>query len=144
MASYSPSREIYDPFRQKWVVKTPEEEVRQALLEAMCIQLDYPKGLIAIEHQVGRHSVGNSRRRFDILCYSPNGKPLLLIECKASILNKEAEEQLIGYNAAIQAPFLALASQKTVRMGFFSQSSAQWVFQEGFASYTVLMRRLHG
>ncbi|RYZ82789.1 MAG: restriction endonuclease subunit R, partial [Moraxellaceae bacterium] len=40
---------IYDMFRKKYVVLTPEEWVRQHMLHFLTGHLHYPKGLIKVE-----------------------------------------------------------------------------------------------
>src|SRR5271157_5319031 len=98
---------IYDPIRQRNVAATPEEIVRQRLLQMMLGDLGYPKGLLAVEKNFGRF-----RRRADIVCYSYNREqeliPLLVIECKARDCTPEAREQALAYNAALRAPFLCI------------------------------------
>lgn len=84
----------------------------------MIQELGYPKGLISVEKEVSSFSSFDPSRRIDILCFHPAGqglKPLLLIECKAETLSEQAEKQAFGYNEAIGAPFIALASAKAVR-----------------------------
>ncbi len=68
--------------------------------------LGFPKGLIAVEAQVG-----GRKRRADIICYAlmPQMRPLLVVECKALALSEEAEAQAFGYNSILGAPFICLA-----------------------------------
>lgn len=89
--------------RKKQVADTPEERVRQTLLRKMVAELGYPKGLISVERGVGC-------RRADIVCYTKEMSPLLLIECKAGPLNDAAIRQALGYNGKIKAPFVAIAN----------------------------------
>ena len=103
---------IYDPIRRRSVTATPEEIVRQKLLHMMLDCLGYPKGLIAVEKEIG-----NARRRVDVICYaihSTDLSPLLLIECKAHDCTVEAREQAFGYNASLQAPFLCIAGKTQI------------------------------
>lgn len=87
----------------------PEEELRQKLLQKMTGEWGYPKSLIAVEKGIGT-------RRFDILVYERKSlKPLLLIECKAKKLTESAYNQVFGYNDAIGAPFLSLASATEIK-----------------------------
>jgi hypothetical protein len=102
---------LYDPIRKKGVPDTPEERVRQFLLLQMIGPLGFPKGLLAVET-----SIANGRRA-DIIAYSKEAAPLLLIECKAVVTDEEVVfRQAFGYNASIGAPFWALAHAKGVRM----------------------------
>ena len=98
---------------------TPEELIRQRLLQAMVTDLGYPKGLLAVEKEVSSVRQSDCRRRFDIVCYIPSKDglfPLLLVECKAKGLGIRAERQVQGYNSAIGAPFIALAGAEEIRL----------------------------
>ncbi len=81
---------------------TPEEVVRQTLVRRMIAEWGYPKGLIAVEKKIGS-------RRFDLVCYTKESEPLLLVECKAGEIDEAAENQAVGYNAIVKAPFICLA-----------------------------------
>ena len=85
---------------------TPEEEVRQTLIAEMIGPLGYPRGLLSVEKQVRKE------RRADLVCYTPQMEPLLLVECKAVCITDQAIQQAFGYNETIQAPFICLVSQK--------------------------------
>lgn len=102
---------LWDPIRSLWVKKTPEEVVRQRLLQKMIAQLGYPKGLIAVEREL------KSGRRFDIVCFAKAKeelRPLLLVECKADKIEEAASRQAWGYNDTVGAPFLCLASDRSI------------------------------
>ena len=110
----SKSKSSFCPIRGSWVASTPEELVRQNLIHQMIGPLGYPRGLISIELEVKETS-----RRVDLLCYYKAGeemRPLLLIECKAHSLNRDAENQLFGYNATVGAPFICLVSSVETKM----------------------------
>ncbi len=102
------SRSINCLIRNRPVAHTPEEEVRQRLLEKMVGELGFPKGLIVVEKGIGF-------RRFDIVCYSQEMSPLLLIECKAEKIDEGAIRQAMGYNETIRAPFICLASHLEIK-----------------------------
>ncbi len=90
----------------------PEELVRQKLVHLLIHELKYPKSLISTEKSLNTLSIKKSSdRRVDVLCYRKLGEslaPYLLIECKARKPTDQALHQLIGYNAFIGAPFIAL------------------------------------
>lgn len=111
----SKSNSLYCPIRAFLVAATPEELVRQKLIAQMLGPLGFPRGLLAVEKNLFEKVL----RRIDLVCFYPVQdllKPLLLVECKAERLTKEAENQLFGYNAEIRAPFLCLASRKEVKI----------------------------
>ena len=92
---------IFDEFRKKWIVLTPEENVRQHLCRYLNKELDYPKGLISIEKQI---TVNSLTKRFDIVVYNNDGKPSLLVECKAPNIKLDTEtlNQVLRYNIALK------------------------------------------
>ena len=104
---------LWDPIRNCWVAQTPEEEVRQKLIQTMIGPLGYPKSLLSVEKQLP-----GVDRRFDLVCFTPgNGGliPLLLIECKAGPIDLAAERQVLGYNDSVQAPFVCLVNGSEIR-----------------------------
>jgi len=112
---------LWDPIRLLWVKATPEEEVRQKLIQRMISELGFPKGLIGVEKDlaslVEKMDV-DPNRRIDLICYTPVKEkivPLLIAECKAQGIGKDAENQVLGYNEAIGAPFICLANAKEVK-----------------------------
>lgn len=69
----------------------------------MIEQLGFPKGLISVEKRVGE-------RRYDLVCYTSEMQPLLLVECKAAPIGERAFNQALGYNHFLKAPFICLAN----------------------------------
>lgn len=104
---------IFDPLRKKWVRLTPEEWVRQNLLQYLLQVKAYPAALIAVEKEI---TVGELRKRFDILVYK-NNQPWLLIECKE--MNTPVEEsvfhQMLRYQSALQASFMVITNGNETR-----------------------------
>ena len=73
------------------------------------IQQGYPKGRIQIE---GALSYNTRTKRSDILAWSAEGKPYLLVECKAPhiALSDKVWHQVKIYNQIHQAPYIALTN----------------------------------
>ena len=99
---------IFDPVRKKYVALTPEEWVRQHILHYL-LEKGYPASLIAIERGI---DVNGTSKRFDIVVYSRDSVPYMLIECKAQeeALDHKVVMQAIGYNLTIKAQFLWLTN----------------------------------
>ncbi len=92
--------------RKRAIADTPEERVRQVLLQKMVAELGFPKGLLSVERAIPH------QRRTDIICYTQEMIPLLLIECKAGPIGEAAIRQVLGYNETMGAPFVALSNGK--------------------------------
>lgn len=87
--------------RRRFVKLEPEEWVRQNMLGYLIEALGFPAGAIAVEFPL---ILNGMRRRADILCQTPNGSPLLLVECKAPEvrLSQAALDQVWRYGLALK------------------------------------------
>lgn len=126
--------------RRRSVAAHPEEIVRQQLIRRMVEELGYPAALMAVEKELSTlpHlalTTSLPQKRADLLCFAPKIHPnyplypLLLIECKRTTPNAAALEQLLGYNAFVQAPFVALASPEGIQVAPYSREalSRRWL-----------------
>lgn len=100
---------IFDPIRKKYLVLTPEEEVRQVILAYMVEQKAYPINYIAVEKQI---TYAGKNRRFDIVVYNQNHQPHILVECKRPEVDitQTTMEQATLYNQVLQVPYLVLTN----------------------------------
>lgn len=100
---------IFDMWRKKWVVLTPEEWVRQHLLRFLSEERNFPRLLLAVEKSLKFNSL---QKRCDIVAYSRQHRPLLLVECKApTVALKEAVfAQIAHYNFVLQVPYLLVSN----------------------------------
>jgi hypothetical protein len=100
--------QIFDPFRKIWVVLTPEEWVRQNLLQYLVQTLHYPSSLIAVEKEI---KLGELSKRFDIVVYK-NEAPWMIIECKEAkvALNEKTMEQILQYQQVLTAQYLFMSN----------------------------------
>ena len=101
--------EIFDPIRRKWIVLTPEEWVRQNLINYLMVECRVPQAFIAIERKI---QVGDLSRRFDIVVYSRQMQPWLLAECKAMSVSLSANtiSQMLGYVSALPAQYILISN----------------------------------
>jgi len=100
---------IYDFYRKKMVVLTPEEWVRQHFVHFLVNELNYPKSLIKIESGIAYNQL---QKRSDIKVYDRAGNPFAIVECKASTIaiNKETFDQAATYNKTFQAPYIMVTN----------------------------------
>jgi hypothetical protein len=101
--------EIFDAFRNKYVVLTPEEWVRQHMLHYMHDELKYPKNLIGVEVSMTR--LGKNERA-DIVVYTPQMEPWLIVECKSADveLKQHVFDQAARYNLVQGVEFLVITN----------------------------------
>lgn len=100
---------IYDIIRKKYILLTPEEIVRQNFLDYLIIEKKYSKNLIKLESAVKYNTLD---KRSDILVYDNQGKPFLLVECKAAMvpISQSTIEQASRYNLKIQARYVCITN----------------------------------
>lgn len=100
---------IFDIIRKKYIVLTPEEWVRQHFVHFLITELKYPKSLFRIE---GALAYNRLQKRSDILVRDRDGKPWMLVECKAPDikLTQKAFNQVSVYNMTIGAKYLAVTN----------------------------------
>lgn len=98
---------VFDPLRKRYCTLTPEEEVRQKVLYLLVEHLGVPAGLLAVEYSI---KVNGLDKRCDAVVFSRDGKPLMIIECKAATvrLTQETLEQAVRYYSALQPKYLML------------------------------------
>jgi hypothetical protein len=100
---------IFDIIRKKNIVLTPEEWVRQHIIHLLISNYGYSRSLFQVEKGTTYNSL---QKRTDIVVYNREGKPHLLVECKAPEIkiNQYVIEQASRYNKTINAPFLAITN----------------------------------
>ena len=102
-------REIFDPFRRKFVRLTPEEWVRQHFLNYLVGTKGYPASVIVVEAFL---NVNRLKKRCDILAYGPSGKPVLVVECKAPEIEiiQTVFDQVARYNMTLLVDHLVVTN----------------------------------
>ncbi len=100
---------LYDELRKKWVIKTPEEIVRQNCWKFLHYEKRYPKSLMVIEKKI---TVNGTNKRFDILIYNNKGKPEIIVECKAPNvkINDNVLAQTLSYQQRLNASYLMISN----------------------------------
>ena len=88
--------EIYDPLRRKMVARTPEEEVRQAVIAWLRDVKGIPE--TRMESEWG-FTYNRRRYRADIVAFDRELRPQLLVECKAPgvRIDEKVIEQVVRY-----------------------------------------------
>ncbi|RMH64627.1 MAG: type I restriction enzyme HsdR N-terminal domain-containing protein [Calditrichaeota bacterium] len=128
---------IFDPFRKKWLVLTPEEWVRQHFLTYLHQHLGYPRSLIKVEQGL---TVAGNAFRADAVIYNNNIKPLALLECKAPHIRitEKTFEQLAVYTARIRARLIMASNGRNHYICLFSRDFTSYRFLDNIPDYTAL------
>jgi hypothetical protein len=102
-------RAIFDEIRKKFVVLTPEEWVRQHVIQFLISEMKYPKSWINVEKVI---KINGLTKRYDVVVFNPNGTIFLLVECKAPkiTLSQETFNQIARYNLTLNAQYLMVTN----------------------------------
>jgi len=145
---------VYCLLRKGWFKATPEEVVRQNILQYLTQKLDFPLSQIVIEQSLKdmpHLSLSSTRfpnRRADIVCYAKNIHPqyelfpLLLVECKAVKLQPQVILQATGYNFYLKAKYVALANKQEIRLGWYDSDLKSYRFVNNLYPYHTLINAL--
>ena len=122
-------RFIFCGIRNKYLVLTPEEIVRQLILIYLIEDRKYPKNKIAVEKQL---IINNRKKRFDILVMDKEIKPLILVECKAPnvAISQMTFNQAAQYNLALNAELFIITNGKSTYCCSINYKNKQYDFLE--------------
>lgn len=104
---------IFDSIRKAWLLLTGEEWVRQNFVNYLISQLNCPASVIALEKEI---RLNDLKKRFDVLVYSKEHQPWMLVECKEPnvVLNEEVLQQVLRYNVSVPVRYIVITNGKNV------------------------------
>jgi len=102
-------RYLFDPIRKTYLVLTPEEMVRQLLIQYLLAERNISKNRLALERAL---KVNTMTRRWDLMVYAKDMTPWLLVECKAPEvkITQSVFEQISAYNLTLRVPYLLVTN----------------------------------
>lgn len=102
-------RFIFDEIRKKYVLLTPEEWVRQHVVQFLINVKQYPKSYINVEKVV---KINNMNKRYDVVVFTPTGGIFLLVECKEPLvkITQTVFDQIARYNSSLNAQYLMVTN----------------------------------
>ena len=102
-------QEVFDPVRQKWVVMTPEEHVRQVFILYLLNVKQLPLSHLSVEHAV---TVNGMTQRYDLVVFGNDLQPWMMVECKAPHvkLTQKVADQAARYNTVLRAPLICVTN----------------------------------
>lgn len=101
--------QVFCAWRRRFVRLTPEEWVRQQVLESLESECGYPHSLIAVEVPI---EVAGLQKRCDAIVYNAAMQPVMLLEFKADTvpLTQNVLDQAAVYNRQLKVPYLVLSN----------------------------------
>lgn len=102
-------KKLWNPIHKKALKNRPEERVRLRIMESL-IQRGWSRHRISTEEAIG--ALGDKSMRTDIICYTQQFEPRLLVECKAEYvpISAKTAEQVARYNHKVGAPYLLMTN----------------------------------
>jgi hypothetical protein len=100
---------IFDEIRKKFIIITPEEWVRQHVVQFLLQDKKYPKSHINVEKIL---KINDLSKRYDVVVYNPDGSILILVECKAPEIkiSQQTFDQIARYNLTLNAEYLMVTN----------------------------------
>ena len=125
---------IFDGFRRRWVVLTPEEWVRQNFVRYLTEEKHFPDSLVAIEHSL---RMNQRDFRTDIVLFSKSGNPLVVVECKAPVvkISQQVFDQIARYNLDLRVNYLIVTNGLSHYCCQFDQQQLSYTFLPEIPDY---------
>jgi hypothetical protein len=100
---------IFDEIRKKFIIITPEEWVRQHVVQFLLQDKKYPKSHINVEKLL---KINDLIKRYDVVVYNPDGSIYILVECKAPEIkiSQHTFDQIARYNMTLNANYLMVTN----------------------------------
>jgi hypothetical protein len=100
---------IFDEIRKKFIIITPEEWVRQHVVQFLLQEKKYPKSLINVEKLL---KINDLNKRYDVVVFNPDGSILILVECKAPEIkiSQHTFDQIARYNMTLKSEYLMVTN----------------------------------
>lgn len=100
---------VWDHLREKYVVLTPEEFVRQHFTSWLEKDRGIPRTSMANEYGI---NLNGTRKRCDTVVFDKSGQPMMIVEYKAPgvPITQETFDQIVRYNMVLKVRYLAISN----------------------------------
>jgi hypothetical protein len=128
---------IFDEIRKKFVIKTPEEWVRQHVVQFLLQQKKYPKSLINVEKVL---KINGLTKRYDVVVFNNDGSIGILVECKAPEIKitQSTFDQIARYNITMKANYLMVTNGKNHYFCKMDFENECYIFLEELPNFELL------
>jgi predicted type IV restriction endonuclease len=125
---------IFDEIRKKFIILTPEEWVRQHVVQFLLEEKKYPKSLINVEKVL---MVNGLRKRYDVVVFNSDGSIFVLIECKAPAIKiaQATFDQIARYNMTMKSQFLMVTNGLNHYFCQMDFENEKYTFLENLPNY---------
>ena len=125
---------IFDEIRKKFIILTPEEWVRQHVVQFLLEEKKYPKSLINVEKVL---KINGLRKRYDVVVFNSDGSIFILMECKAPEIKitQATFDQIARYNMTMNAQFLMVTNGLNHYFCQMDYENEKYTFQENLPNY---------
>ena len=125
---------IFDEIRKKFIILTPEEWVRQHVVQFLLEEKKYPKSLINVEKVL---KINGLRKRYDVVVFNSDGSIFILIECKAPEIKitQATFDQIARYNMTTNAQFLMVTNGLNHYFCQMDYENEKYTFLENLPNY---------
>ncbi len=129
--------EIFDIIRKKFVALTDEEWVRQNCIAYLINEKSYPASLISVEKAL---KVNGLNKRTDVVIFTKDMLPRLIIECKAPHIpiTNEVFSQIARYNMTLKVKFLLVTNGLLHYCCWIDFENEKFSFLENIPDYKEL------
>lgn len=129
---------VFDPIRRRWLALLPEEWVRQHFINHLVHDLGYPPSLISVERSLILNKLS---KRADIVVHNEQGRPILLVECKAPAvrIGQRTFEQAARYNSVFKVDWLMITNGISHYCCVVDHATAQTAFLDHLPNFAELI-----
>lgn len=117
---------------------TPEEWVRQHLIEFLVNEKSFPRNLLHIEAGLKLNTL---QKRADVVAYNLEKKPVFIAECKAPFIeiSQKTFDQIAAYNMTLQVPYLLVTNGLIHLCCHINHKEKKYTFLEDIPTYKQLV-----
>lgn len=137
---------IYDEIRQREVLCTPEEIVRQQVLRYLIEELEVPKHMLDEEVALTYYKIDSVRRPDILILKKDESKgdavPLAVIECKrkGTFITKEIVEQTLFYADNLECDYAMITDGVITDVAYFDSETGKYVSIEKLPKYQDMLK----
>lgn len=125
---------VWDIIRKKNILLTPEEWVRQHCIYYLMEEKKVPQSLINVEKTI---VVGQRKKRYDLVVFTPTRSLSLLVECKAPSvkITQTTFDQIAQYNFSLKSKALMVTNGRDHYFCEMDHTAGQYQFMKELPVY---------